>query len=111
MGTLQFWGPLAVGNNQLPPLVLPHGTSIGIVYAALEKAPTGQAVRIQLQLDGIDVGPVIELPAWIFGEPVGSGVVFSGSEYGTAGGMGLSANVLQVGSADPGENLTIYVTV
>ncbi|MND01375.1 hypothetical protein D3C83_203430 [compost metagenome] len=51
------------------------------------------------------------MPAWISGEPVGSGVVFSGSEYGNAGGMGLSANVLQVGSGDSGENLTIYVTV
>jgi hypothetical protein len=111
LGTIQFWGPLAEGDDQLPPLVLPHGTSIGIVYASLEKAPTGQPVRIQLQIDGADVGPVIELPAWISGEPVGSGVVFSGSEFGAAGNMGLSANVLQVGSGDPGENLTIHVTV
>lgn len=110
-GTMQFWGPLAVGDDQIPPMVLPPNVSIGLISADVEKAPTGQPIRLQLKLDGSDIGPVIEIPVWTSGEPVGSGIVFSGSQLGNVGGSRLSVNILQVGSVDPGENLTVVVRV
>ena len=111
-GTIQMWGPLTTGNDQLPPLVLPEGISIGLISADVEKASTGQPIRLQLKLDGADVtGGEIEIPAWISGEPVGSGIVFSGSALGNVGGQRLSVDIDQVGSGDPGENLTIVVWI
>ena len=111
MGTLQYWGPLSTGDDQIPPLVLPFGVSIGLIYCGVEKAPTGQPIRLQLKLDGSDLGPPIEIPEWISGEPVGTGIIFSGAQLGNVGGSELGVDIDQVGSGDPGENLTVYVTV
>ncbi|MBI3934523.1 MAG: hypothetical protein HY316_07495 [Acidobacteria bacterium] len=110
-GTIQFWGPLAVGDDQIPPLVLPPNVSIGLISADVEKAPTGQTIRLQLTLDGTDIGPVIEIPEWTSGEPVGTGIVFSGAQLGNVGGQRLSVDIDQVGSGDPGENLTVVVRI
>jgi hypothetical protein len=110
-GTLQFWGPLATGDDQIPPLVLPPEISIGLISADVEKAPTGQAIQLQLKLDGSDIGPVIQILPGVPGLPSGAGIVFSGSQLGNAGGQRLSVDIDQVGSGDPGENLTVTVWV
>jgi hypothetical protein len=111
LGTLQVLGPLTTGSDLVMPLILPYGVSIGIVYAAVEKAPTGQPIRLQLKLDGENFGPVAEIPAWISGEPAGTGVFLSGAQRGNVGGQALGLEILQAGSGDPGEGLTVYVTV
>ncbi|HWP85955.1 MAG TPA: phage tail protein [Terriglobia bacterium] len=111
MGTLQVPGPLAVGDDLVMPLVLPFGVSIGLVSAAVERAPTGQPVKLQLTLDGQDLGPVAEIPAGTSGEPSGTGIFFSGAEQGNAGGMAVGLKIVQVGSGEPGENLTVMVRV
>jgi len=111
MGTLQILGPVTTGSDLVMPLVLPHGVSIGLVNAAVAKAPTGQPIRLQLTLDGANLGPEAEIPQWVSGEPVGSGIFFSGAQQGNAGGMSLGLKILQAGSGDPGEDLTVMVRV
>jgi hypothetical protein len=111
LGTIQILGPLTTGADLVMPLVLPYGVSIGIIYAAVAKAPTDQPIRFQMKLDSANLGPVGEIPAWVSGEPSGSGVIFSGARQGNASGQALGLEILQVGSGDPGEDLTVYVTV
>ena len=71
----------------------------------------GAPIRLQLTLDGVDIGPVIEIPEWTSGQPVDSGVVFSGAQLGDVGGQRLNVDIDQVGSTETGENLTVVVRI
>ncbi len=110
-GTIQIAGPLATGADLAMPLILPDGVSIGIVYAGVASTPLGLPIRFQLKLDGVNLGPVGEIPAGVAGLPSGTGVFFSGAQQGNVGGGALSIEILQVGSSDPGKDLTVNVTV
>ena len=116
MGTIQIPGPLATGADLAMPLILPEDVSIGVIYAQANKSPfqsgggVGQ-IGIQVRIDGENYGPVALLPGVITGGPTGFLVWASGAKKGNVGGKALSIEITQVGSGDPGEDLTVYVTV
>ncbi|MBI2815450.1 MAG: hypothetical protein HYX72_00775 [Acidobacteria bacterium] len=110
VGMVQIPGPLAVGSDLAMPLILPPGVSIQAVYALMESGPVGADVQLQLQIDDVDFGPVGVIPAQpVSGLLVNSGTILYGAQQGNVGGRRLSINVLQVGSDDPGSDLTVKV--
>ena len=108
---LQVPGPLATGADLVQPVYLPAEVSVGLIYASVEKASTGQSILFQMLLDGQPFGPVGNIPSGVEGDPSSSGVILSGAEIGGVGGRAISVNLLQVGSLLPGEDLSINVTL
>jgi hypothetical protein len=111
LATLQVPGPLATGDDLVIPLVIPNDSTVGVMYATACKSPVGQPIRLQMKIAGQDFGPIAEIPEVENGGTSGSGVFVSGSEFGNVGGAPITLDILQVGSDNPGEDLTIYVTI
>ena len=111
LGTIQIPGPLATGADLAMPLILPEDVSIGVVYAQAAKSPYGGPIGIQVKIDGQDYGPVGLVPGIITGGPTGQSVWVCGASRGNVGGQALSIEITQVGSSDPGEDLTVFVTI
>ena len=109
LGTIQIPGPLATGADLAMPLILPPGVSIGTVSASVATSPQGQPIQLQLQLDGVDFGPVAEISVVPDGLASGSGIIVSGAQKGSLSDSSLSVILLQVGSDAPGEDLTVFV--
>ncbi|MBI4463576.1 MAG: hypothetical protein HY647_02625, partial [Acidobacteria bacterium] len=116
LGTIQIPGPLATGADLAMPLILPEDVSIGLIYAQAAKSPFDLGggvgrIGIQVKVDGQNYGPVGLLPGVITGGPTGQLVWVSGASKGNVGGQAISIEITQVGTDDPGEDLTVYVTV
>ena len=111
LGTIQVPGPLATGADLAMPLMLPEGVSIGAVYAQAAKSPFGGPIGIQVKIDGVNYGPAGLLPGIITGGPTGQFVWLSGAKKGDVGGKAVSIEITAVGSSDPGEDLTVFVTI
>lgn len=111
LGTIQIPGPLATGADLAMPLMLPEGISIGAVYAQAAKSPFGGPIGIQVKIDGVNYGPTGLLPGVITGGPTGQFVWLSGAKKGDVGGKAISIEITEVGTSDPGEDLTVFVTI
>ena len=111
LGTIQVPGPLATGADLAMPLMLPEGVSIGAVYAQAAKSPFGGPIGIQIKIDGVNYGPAGLLPGVITGGPTGQFVWLSGAKKGDVGGKAISIEITEVGASDPGEDLTVFVTI
>jgi hypothetical protein len=97
------------------PLMLPEGASIGLIYAQAAKSPfnSGAAGRIgiQVKIDGQPYGPVGLVPGVITGGPTPLHVWASGAKRGDVAGKPVTIEITEVGSSDPGEDLTVFVTI
>ncbi len=111
LGTIQIPGPLATGADLAMPLMLPEGVSIGVVYAQAAKSPFGGPIGIQVKIDGVPYGSPGLVPGVITGGPTPQAVWLSGAAKGDVGGKAVSIEITQVGSSDPGEDLTVFVTI
>ena len=111
LGTIQIPGPLATGEDLAMPLMLPEGVSIGLVYAQAAKSPFGGPIGIQVKIDGAPYGPVGHVPGVITGGQTPQAVWVSGAAQGDVGGKAVSIEITEVGSSDPGEDLTVFVTI
>jgi len=111
LGTIQVPGPLATGADLAMPLMLPEGVSIGLIYAQAAKSPFGGPIGIQIKVDGVPYGSVGLLPGVITGGPTPQFVWVSGAKKGDVGGKAISIEITEVGSSDPGEDLTVFVTI
>ena len=115
LGTIQIPGPLATGADLAMPLMLPEGASIGLVYAQAAKSPfnSGAAgtIGIQIKIDGEPYGPVGLLPGVITGGQTPQFVWASGAKKGDVGGKPVSIEITEVGTSDPGEDLTVFISI
>ncbi|MGH9783380.1 MAG: phage tail protein, partial [Terriglobia bacterium] len=111
LGTIQVPGPLATGSDLAMPLMLPESVSIGLIYAQAAKSPFGGPIGIQIKIDGVPYGEVGQLPGVITGGPTPQFVWVSGAAKGNVGGKAVSIEITEVGSSDPGEDLTVFVTI
>jgi hypothetical protein len=115
LGTIQIPGPLATGADLAMPLMLPEGASIGLVYAQAAKSPFHSGavghIGIQLKIDGEPYGPVGLLPGVITGGPTPLHVWISGAQRGDVAGKPVSIEITEVGSSDPGEDLTVFISI
>ena len=115
LGTIQIPGPLATGADLAMPLMLPEGASIGLVYAQAAKSPFNfgavGTIGIQLKIDGVPYGPAGLLHGIITGGPTPQLVWASGAKNGDVGGKPVSIEITEVGSTDPGEDLTVFISI
>jgi hypothetical protein len=116
LGTLQIPGPLATGADLVMPLVLPEDVSISWIYAQAAKSPfdaggSPGTIGIQLKIGGEAFGPPGLLPGVVTGGATPQLVWVSGARKGNAGQQQVSIEITQVGTDQPGEDLTVYVLV
>jgi len=109
-GLIEVFGGLEASAQAANPLIIPDSATLGVVYAAVERAPVGQDIQFQLKRDGANFGPIATIPAGDPEEASGTGVFFSGATTGNVGGSEFTVQILQVGSdpVEPGHDLRIY---
>lgn len=110
--TLKIDGPLEVGTDLAHMLVFPQGITIGPTYAAvpLGDEPTGGDV--QFRINTMDAEGNLLFNGGTTGIPsgqTGSGTFSSGAAGGKMDDLAWQLEILDVGDASPGANLTVYV--
>lgn len=101
-GTLQVGEtPLRIYNRY------GHDREIAEVFISVGTPPTGQAIKVDIKIDGVSIFSGGNEPQIAVSGYTGSSVTFADPTWAT--GEYLTWNITQIGSGDAGADLTVHV--
>lgn len=104
VGGIQFTigGTLVVANNQTPYWIAPKAGVMTNIYAIVKTAPTGAALNIRINKNGVSAATFSISATSTTGNSTGLSITFAAGDY-------FSIDITQIGSTIAGADLTVAV--